>query len=100
MTTTETDVPRSGSAQNQPDNQRQHDADRHQRIHRLVDAIHPPFEQRGNEDDDDDLGELGRLDAEPADTEPAGRTVDRDGRTTPRRAQARRPPSPAQITTG
>jgi hypothetical protein len=65
-------VPRSGSARISA-----HDPDRQQRVGRLVDSIHPPLEQRRDEEDDDDLRELGRLNAERPDVQPSRRAVDR-----------------------
>jgi hypothetical protein len=45
-------------------------------IHQVVDAIHPPLEDRGDVDDHDELRELRRLHAQAGDAHPATRAVE------------------------
>ena len=51
-------------------------ADRHQRVAQVVDPLHPAFQDRGDEEDHDQLGELGGLHADPGDAEPPPRAID------------------------
>ena len=73
MVATDTAVPRSGSARIETDHPAHDDGDGQQRIANVVDAVHPSFEERRREDDDGDLRELGGLDAERSDEQPASR---------------------------
>ena len=64
---------------NQSDQPADHDADWHQRVRDVVDALHPALEERRNEEDRAQLRELGRLHAKSAEAKPAAAAVDGRG---------------------
>ena len=76
ISTSDIDVPKSGSRRIRPNRVEHEQADRRQRVPDFVDAVHAPLEQRGDEEDRGQLRELRRLDPEAAEREPAPRVVD------------------------
>jgi hypothetical protein len=59
----------------QPDDRAEDAGNRDEGIADVVDAVHAALEQRGHEQDDGDLRQLGRLDAEAAEMNPPRRAV-------------------------
>jgi hypothetical protein len=62
--------------EDQSDQDRGHDDNRCKRIRDIVDAMHAAIEDQAGKEDRGNLGELGRLDAETTDAEPAPGPVD------------------------
>jgi hypothetical protein len=66
-----------GFGEDQGDEADDRDADRQQRVAKFVDAMHPAFEDRRDEEDRGKLRDFRRLDADTADPEPPPCAVDR-----------------------